>query len=308
MKTAMVTGATSFIGVNLIPLLLHSGYRVYGTVRKDTLKLTRLPSDINMRLITAEYDELPQVATSISDKIDIVYHLAWRGVRGAERDDDRLQEMNNRISTSLLRACVKLECKTFIDSGSQAEYGCHDGIVTEDSELHPETAYGYYKLRSFQELTDICAKHGVRYRHPRIFSLYGPGDYNGSMLTTMIRNILDGNHTRLTECSQFWDFLYVSDAARALLLLAETDCPDGAYNIAYGDIRRLRDFVEEVYAAIGTLDKPKYGEVPYPKGGSMSIQPDVTRLKALGWKPEITFAEGIKSVIAEYRRDRKELT
>lgn len=56
---------------------------------------------------------------------------------------------------------------------------------------------------------------------PRFFSLYGPNDYEGTMIISVLKKMLKDLSCDLTECIQIWDFLYIDDAIDALVILIE---------------------------------------------------------------------------------------
>lgn len=299
MQSILVTGATSFIGMNLIPLLLQAGHRVYATVRMKSPRVALLPKNDNLQIIPAAMADFSHISAAIDEQIEVIFHLAWQGAHGKERDNKTLQIANMNYSLELLNSCDKLNCRSFIDAGSQAEYGHHDNEITEDSELRPLNAYGKYKLRTFQESATFCRENNISYHHPRIFSLYGAGDYEGNLLPTLIRTLLSGQDMPLTTATQHWDFLHISDAVHALLHLAFSACADGVYNLASGDCRRLNLFIKEVATIIGSKSKLNFGTVPTPTAGLVSIQPVVNKIIASGWRPEVPFNEGIRQMISE---------
>lgn len=305
MNNVLVTGATSFIGIKLIHSLLDDGRRVYGTVRDLSPKVMLLPKSDNLQLIPLAMAEFSRLTDAIQQPIDVVFHLAWQGLRGTERENEDLQLANMNFSLELLHACNKLNCRSFIDAGSQAEYGKHNIEITEDSALQPENAYGKYKLRTFQQTADFCSEYGINYHHPRIFCLYGPGDDAKNLLPTLIRSLLAGQDFPLTSGMQYWDFLHINDAVRAFLHLAYSGCEDGAYNLASGDCRRLHHFVEETAGIINSNGKLLYGTIPTPPGGLVSIKPSINKLLATGWKPKVPFNAGIKELIFDIANEEK---
>ncbi len=161
-------------------------------------------------------------------------------------------------------------------------------------------------MQFYHQAFDLCKKYGIHFKSPRFFSLYGPNDFEGTILISMILNMLRNQDFELTECVQMWDFLHIDDAIDGMIKLAKTDCADGAYNFGSGDSRQLKSFVEVVYRLCGSSCQLFFGKVPYAKTGPVSIQPDVSKLMSqTGWKPKIPFEEGIQEVIMRCRDDMK---
>ena len=105
---------------------------------------------------------------------------------------------------------------------------------------------------------------------------------------------------QVTACTQLWDYLYVEDAARAMVKFAEVDCENGIYNVASGNIRPLKEYVEEIRDVIGSESLIEYGAKSYGPDGPIDLQPNNSKVvKSLDWKVETTFAEGIKKCVGE---------
>ena len=84
MKKAIVTGATSFLGKQLIKTLLNNGYFVYGVVRENSNKLTGTEDNCNFEKVYCSMENLCNLANKISGA-DVFFHLAWEGTRGQDR-------------------------------------------------------------------------------------------------------------------------------------------------------------------------------------------------------------------------------
>ena len=105
----------------------------------------------------------------------------------------------------------------------------------------------------------------------------------------------------LGECTQNWNFLYIDDAAAALVSLL-TEAPAGVYNIGSSDTRPLRSYIEEMYALCGYRGSYSYGERPQNAEGPADLMPDISRiLQETSWRPARTFAEGIYETLHSLR-------
>lgn len=129
----------------------------------------------------------------------------------------------------------------------------------------------------------------------------GASRRNESLQKTIMSliNKMKSNETcEMTECIQKWDYLYVDDAVKAIFNLCTVDCPDGAYNLASGDVRQLKDYVEEMYEVLDSNSELKYGAIPYPDSGMVSIQPSIEKIcKETLWNAETKFRDGLKAII-----------
>ena len=103
----------------------------------------------------------------------------------------------------------------------------------------------------------------------------------------------------LTECCHLWNFLFIEDAARALVALLDTGCEDGIYNVASKTTTQLRDFVLQACALFPGSSPPRFGNLPYGLRGPLSLQPSVQKLmRNTGWVEQVSFAEGLRQTWA----------
>ena len=292
-----VTGATSFIGSAFIKAAAAKGHSIAAVVRRSSPKAAELRAMEHVTVSELDMEEYDRLGETVGET-DCFVHFAWNGTRGAQRADEALQKSSYENSMAAVRSVIAAGCRKVVTAGSQAEYGNVHDMITEDTECRPNTMYGTYKLRFFTEAQALCREKGIKLVEPRFFSLYGPGDFEGTLIMSMIRKMKNNEPCDLTECVQMWDFLYVSDAVEAVLRLCEKDSAEGVYNLGSGDVRQLRDYVEEFYSIIGSSSELHYGAVPYPPTGMVSIYPSVEKTKAeAGDYAHTSFSEGIRTMI-----------
>ena len=153
-------------------------------------------------------------------------------------------------------------------------------------------------MKFYNETAKLCESAGVKYREPRFFSLYGPDDYEGTMIMSMLRSMLENKPCELTQGIQMWDFLYIDDAIEALYRLCTQECPNGVYNFGSGDVRQLRDYVMEMAQITHTESELRFGAIPYSTTGIVSLWPDVSKLEhELDWSAKRPFAVGINTIL-----------
>ena len=294
-----VTGASSFIGKAFIECAAKQGHECIAIVRKrGTIGISRLCTLVQRM----EMEEYADLGRNFPD-IDCLVCLAWDGTRGSARMDAERQRKNYEWSLSGIKSMLHAGCRLIVTAGSQAEYGSYNGIITENTKLCPNTEYGKYKAMLYSDAAYACEQSGAVLIEPRYFSLYGPGDFKKSLIMDTVKRMLKNEPCELTQCIQMWDFLHISDASNALIKLIECENAKGAYNFGSGDCRKLYEFIEEMRTLLKSRSKLNYGKIAYPDTGMVSIQPDITKLKdTIGWKPEISFAEGIMGT-AEVLKD-----
>lgn len=298
MKRIIVTGATSFIGIHLIKKLLQDNYKVYAVVRPNSKNIARLPKHSNMVILEVELSNTKDILNYISGDIYAFYHLAWEGVRAPYRDDKVMQEKNYQATIDAFEVALSLNVKKFIGIGSQAEYGKFNGDVDEAYPCNPLTEYGKSKYATYLTILKLASEKNIKFYWPRIFSAYGPYDYEKSLIMTCIDKMQKNETIDMTECTQNWDYIYIDDIVEALIKFLDIDCENGAYNLASGNSRQLKLFVEEIKDVLQSKSIINYGAVPYSKEGPVSFRPNVNKLKKeLKWDATTSFKEGIKKIL-----------
>ncbi len=288
MSKAVITGAAGFAGFSVTKELLDRGYEVYAVLRPGSEHNERL-NGLTGDLHTLELDQtdFDRIADDIGSPCDLFFHLAWSG----GRNDLEAQNSNIENSLKALESAGKLHCRRFIGIGSQAEYGICDIIISEDLTPDPINAYGAAKTAAMNLTKSRAEQLDIEWVWGRIFSLYGDYEPSGRMLPDLIDSLISDKDIKLSSCEQYWDYLHVRDAAKAIVLLGEKGHSGEIYNIANGSYRPLKEYVEEAKGLFDYKGKITYGEKADP---FISLKPDISKLtEHASWKPEIGFSEGV---------------
>lgn len=301
MKNAIITGATSFIGIYLIKMLLDNDYFVTAVVRPNSVHLSRIPKNDRITVIELDMQEIKLLPVKVDKKknYEIFYHLAWDGSRIPYRDDKLLQEVNYINAVSAFETALVMDCKTFVGTGSQAELGKCVGKITEEHEAYPITEYGKAKLKTYNKLMEMANAYNIKFIWTRLFSAYGIYDYAGTLISSTITKMMKNEEILLTKCLQNWDFIYIEDVAEALYLLGSAKCSGGIYNIASGISKPLKEFVVDMKKITNSKSNLIFGAIPYGSEGIVNFEPVVDKLKnKLNWACKVTFEEGIEKIMA----------
>ena len=301
MKNVIVTGSTSFIGISLCSALLDKGYKVYAITRLTSSNNKRLPQHQNLQIIYADLNNLTDVLNYKIENIECFFHLGWDGIGVKGRNDINIQKKNIEYTLNSIRIASELNCKCFIQAGSQAEYGHVDGIITEETICNPEIEYGKAKLETYYSGKSLCEKLGMKFLHLRIFSIYGENDHEWTLISTVVRNLIENKDVHLSTCNQYWNFLYIKDAVQEIIGLSEFAITEilfksEIYNIASDETYLLKKYIDEIHEIIGGTGKLLYGDIDSSK--LISIQPKVLKMKnTIGYDKQYSFRMGIISII-----------
>jgi len=307
MKKVIVTGASSFIGAVLSRKLLDKGYFVFAVVRFGSKNIDKIPIHPNLKILNADLSGI-YILLKGNLKIDAFFHFGWDGLGSVGRNDKDIQNQNVNNALKAIEVANCMGCKCFIFAGSQAEYGIINGLITEDTPCKPLIEYGKAKLEVFLNGRIRCLELGIKYLHPRIFSVYGERDHEWTLISEVISKLLKNENVILSQCNQYWNYIYVSDAVEQIIELTEfvaisEDKKIEIYNIASDDTRILRDFTEEISKIINSDGKLLYGELSTFQ--VLSLQPDISKLKSdIKWKAKVSFEQGIKSIIKSIKNEK----
>lgn len=303
----VVTGATGFIGGAVIRQLLNDGHEVCAVMRPGSRNLPYLMAKIPagkedwFTLIEMQMSEIERLPEAVSAHWDAFIHMGWDGAGSDNRTKRDVQQLNIVHSLAAVRTAAALGCSRFLFTGSQAEYGVYHHRITEDMACHPVSEYGKAKAEFANQAKNLCKMLKMEYIHTRIFSVYGPGDHPWSLVNTCLKTWRENGEMKLGECTQKWNFLYIEDAAAALIALLKTG-KGGVYNVAGEDTRGLREYIEEMYTLCGSQGSFLYGERPQNAEGPADLMPDIRKIcEVTGWKPETSFAEGIYETLHSLR-------
>ena len=311
MKSVIVTGATGVTGVALVRFLLDKNIKVTTLVRKGSFRRKYLPIHPDLRIVDCSMEEYNSILPVLEGQCyDVFFHLAWDGSTGIQKLDNRnnmyLQNKNVTYSLDAVELCRQLDCPVFISTGSQAEYGRCDGVITEETIEKPENGYGSAKLCAGQMTRILCRTYGIKHVWARLFSIYGP--YDGgteNLIQSGITKLLKGERPSYTLGEQEWDYLFSFDAAKALWLLSLRGRDGQIYCVAQGNSMPLSEYIRIMHKEVNPSVQPILGELPYSHNQVMSLCADITKLKKdTDFEPDYDFQRGIKRV-SEWRATEK---
>lgn len=305
MKSVIITGATGMLGIALINRLVKDNIEIVALVRPNSPNIFNIQEHPNISVIECDLCNLKNLNFG-EKKIDAFFHFGWEGTIGEGRNDSYCQNRNVQYTLDAVKMAKKLGCDTFIGAGSQAEYGRVSDLITSETVVDPENAYGISKYTA-GKLSRIYAEQiGIK-KHVwvRVFSVYGPFNVEKSMIMSMINRLLCKEKPMLSGGDQIWDYLYCDDAAEAFYLIAKKGVNKAVYCLGSGIACPLKDYFYVIRDAIDKRLPLGIGEVPYSQNQVMNLCADISRLtEDTGFVPKVSFKEGIKKTIDWCRKER----
>ena len=297
-----ITGASGFVGATTLRLALQAGHVVAAPCKPGSAAPRLLEYEGRYERLMLDLRDADGLAAALADfKPDAVLHLAWWGVSNAARFDLAQVSANVDVACALTVAAAAAGAKAFIGIGSQGEYGAGTPML-EDQLPCPTSLYGAAKVASLFLTRQLADHAGMRHAWLRIFSSYGPDDNPDWLIPMLITQMLAGQRPRTTLGTQFWDWLYVDDVARAILSVAETQSASGVFNLGSGQAVQVRSVIERIRDLAAPGMELVFGEVPFRPDQVMHLQADYSRLQnATAWQPIVSIADGLAATVAWYQ-------
>lgn len=297
--SVIVTGATSFISITLIEQLLEKNYSVFAIARPNSTGLNLISSSKGLTIIESELSDLEKLDLDNITECSTLFHIGWTSDFVNSRYNLDGQLKNVEYTLGAVELAKRYSCKSFVGIGSQAECGRVKSPISAHTPDKPENAYGIAKCKAAELSLRLCEQYGIRHHWPRLLSAYGPYDKSHTFIMSCLNACLNNQFIELTACEQIWDFIYVEDVARALILIAGSGRHGVKYPIASGIHKSLYKYVEEIVDLTGTdILVRGIGKKEYDANQVMNLCGDISETtRDTGFYPEISFREGIKRTL-----------
>ncbi|MDE7445452.1 MAG: NAD(P)-dependent oxidoreductase [Lachnospiraceae bacterium] len=254
MKSAIVTGATGFIGTHLCSELLKNDIKVTGLARKDSGNIMRLQ---DVSLVWCGMDDYDSFE---GEKADTFYHLAWEGATGTGREDEELQAKNIARTIKALKAAKRLGCRRFVALGTVYE-NLVPQILMESRHRKPD-----FYLLSKQSAHYICMKLAekldIEFVWATIFQPIGRYIKKDQVMTYAISGLLSGEPPEFGPAMEPCDITAVEDIAYGLRLLGKCELTKKEYYIGSGSPMIMKEYLKRAREVLGVDTELKMGVRP----------------------------------------------
>jgi len=292
-----VTGATGFIGSNLVAALRHQGWAVVCVVRRPVKS-----HDPGIVCVTGDLLEVESMnyARSEVGEIDVLFHLgAMLPAREPAFERSLFLMANTFGAIRLLQTAINMGIPSIVYASGVSIIGKPEVIpITEDHPIHPVDPYQVSKL-----CAELYCQRVSQIEHKQIVSLritspYGQGMSPFTVLSRFAQQAIRSEDIFLYGTgNRRQNFVHVSDVVFACLLAAKAKL-SGVYNVAGSASISMRELAELVVRlAPGSRSRVRSSGSPDPQD-DYRWEVDLTRSESrLGYRPMLLFEEGLTQYI-----------
>jgi len=305
LRSALVTGASGFIGSNLVDRLLEAGVRVVGYDNMSTGMeefLDEAHRNQKFRFVRGDLLDAALLREKMADT-DFVFHMAANAdIRFGLQHPRKDLEQNTIATFNVLEAMRATGVRKIAFPSTGPVYGEAKTIPTpEDAPFPIQTSlYGASKLACEGLISAYCEGYGMQSWIFRFVSILGERYTHGHVFDFYHKLLKDPSRLQvLGNGHQRKSYLYIQDCLNAVFrAIVHADEKVNVFNLGAEDYCEVRDSVRWITADLGLSPKIEYtgGDRGWI-GDNPFIFLDTERIRSLGWKQHVSIRDGVSRTI-----------
>jgi dTDP-glucose 4,6-dehydratase len=302
----LVTGGAGFIGSNFLRHMLNeTDCRVINldklTYAGNLRNIKDLHGNRRHRFVRGDIGNR-KLVDSLVGKIDAAVNFAAESHVDRSIKTPRVFVETNVLGTQvLLEACRRFHVR-YEQISKDEVYGSRpEGSFKETDLLNPSSPYSASKSAADLLVTAYHVTYGLTIAVTRSTNNYGPNQHPEKLVPRLITNALRGKSLQIYGAGKnVRDWIFVEDNCRAIHFVLKKGKSGQIYNIAGGNERRNIEIAAEILRRL-SLPETMIEYVNDRPGHDFRYSLDCEKLHDLGWKPGISFQEGLQTTIDWYR-------
>ena len=313
MKTILVTGGAGFIGSCFVrhELKKHPDYKIINldalTYCGNLENLKDLEDNPNYRFVHGNICDRTLVRELVNESDYVVNFAAESHVDNSIKHPEIFIETNVQGTLNLLQACKELGIEKYLQVSTDEVYGTlgKTGYFYETTPLAPNSPYSASKASADMLVRAYHETYGLPTLNTRCSNNYGPYQYPEKLIPFFISQLLKGEKVPVYgDGLNVRDWLYVYDHCEAIDVVLHKGKIGEVYNIGGHNEKTNMEITHLILEAMGKDESSiKYVEDRLGHDRRYAISNDKITSE-LGWKPSITFEEGIKLTIDWYLKNQ----
>lgn len=290
-KKILITGSQGFIGKHLLNELLPK-CKIIG-INSIYDKKTKNYIPLKKNIVKLK-------ASDVSSNLTGIVHLAAiTDVNFCQQNPQKCFETNVLGTQKTLEVARKKDCK-FVYVSTSHVYGKPEKLpLKEEHQKNPNSIYAASKLAGEICCEGYARSYGMDISIVRLFSVYGPNSPT-HLVTSRIISQLDKPSIKLGNLRPKRDFIFVTDAIKAIATVLKKSQNFKVYNVGTGKSYSILDICNIIGNLSGEELRIKKVNSYVRKTEIDEIISDITKIKKLGWKPRIDIKQGLKITLEKF--------
>lgn len=253
----LVTGASGFLGKEVIKNLLEKNCEIIGIYNKNKLE-NYDKNCLNLKFFQADITDKSKLQEIKSgEKVDYIIHCAGLAHQFVKTDKEKFRRVNVVGTENICELALKVEAKRFILISSVSVYGNNNSsltnMITEKHPCSPRDFYAESKLESELLCKQLCADNGVNLSVLRPATIIGEGDKGN--VQRLINLIDKGYFIWLGHGTNYKSLIYKKDVAQACFeILEKSKQKFETYNLSAEPIS-MKEIVNEISLTLNKKDR-----------------------------------------------------
>ena len=282
-KTILISGATGFLGSNILKRLVDQNHKV--VILKRSFSNTERIDDYLKKIKYYDIDKVKLDKCFLENNIDAFIHCATDYGR-KKIDPMQIIDSNLIFPLKLMEIAINNNCKIFLNTDTILDKRVNSYSLSKSQFLD------WFKIYSEKAICiNIVLEH-----------FYGPFDDKSKFVASIIKKLVNNeSHINFTLGEQKRDFIYIDDVVDAFKIVLENiiNMKNGfySYEIGTGKFISIKKIVTVIKELIGNSTNLYFGAIPYRTSEIMEPKMDLNPIKKIGWKPMTKLVNGLKKTI-----------